>query len=56
MNTRELMSGYDIYTTVEELSAVTSTTPASAPDTIVSITTPSPLCPSPCIATLIGCV
>ena len=55
MNTQELVSGYDIYTTLEELSAVTSTAPSNG-DSLESITTPSPFCPSPCITTFIGCV
>jgi hypothetical protein len=55
MNTQELVSGYDIYTTVEELSAVTSAAPANG-DSLESIGTPSPLCPGPCWPTLFVCV
>ncbi|MFL6120679.1 hypothetical protein [Actinophytocola sp.] len=53
MNTYELVAGYDIYTTAEELSVAAQ---PAAMESIQSITTPSPLCPTPCVASVLGCV
>ncbi|QWF82471.1 hypothetical protein [Amycolatopsis sp. CA-230715] len=56
MNTKELVAGYDIFTSVEELSAVTAVPSSAQTGTLQSVTTPSPLCPSPCVTvTLILC-